>query len=349
MKLTIGFIGFGKSTTRYHLPYVFIRDHLTVKTIFNRKRKPELEKNYTEAAIQFTDELDEILSDPDIQLVSICTPPDTHYSYAKQCLEHGKHVLVEKPFCSLREEAEELLMLAKEKNLAIMPFQNRRFDGDFLAVKEVIEKGYLGEIVEIESHFDYFRPEADPAPGAYYNGAFYGLGVHTLDQIISLFGRPRYVAYDIRSVRRKENPDDTFEAQLFYENMKAIVKTSHLVKMDYPKFIVHGKKGSFIKYGIDQQEACLKAGIMPEVEGFGQDLERAYGQAVYIDSNGEEQKKTIPTPQGDYGKVYDNLHAVILGDEEKLVSDEELLTNMEILERGFEKAGPHVVELEKQS
>lgn len=84
-----------------------------------------------------------------------------------------------------------------------------------------------------------------------------------MDQIISLFGRPDHVAYDIRSLRNKANPDDTFEAQLFYGDLKAIVKTSHLVKIDYPKFIVHGKKGSFIKYGIDQQETSLKANIMP--------------------------------------------------------------------------------------
>lgn len=345
MKLTIGFIGFGKSTTRYHLPYLLIRENISVKTIFNRKRKPDVEKEYKETAIHFTDQVEDILTDPAIQLVSVCTPADTHYSYAKQCLEHGKHVLVEKPFCATKKEAEELLELAKEKNLMIMPFQNRRFDGDFLAVKEVIEKGYLGEIVEIESHFDYFRPEADPAPGKHYNGAFYGLGVHTLDQMISLFGRPSHVAYDIRSIRQKQNPDDAFEAQLFYGDMKAIVKTSHLVKMDYPKFIVHGRKGSFIKYGIDQQETCLKAGIMPGEDRFGSDPETAYGKAVYVDSNGEEHEKTIPTPQGDYGKVYDNVYTAILHGGEKLVSDRELLTNMEILERGFEESGPHVVEL----
>ncbi|WP_337121507.1 Gfo/Idh/MocA family oxidoreductase, partial [Staphylococcus aureus] len=91
------------------------------------------------------------------------------------------------------------------------------------------------------------------------------------DQIISLFGRPDHVAYDIRSLRNKTNPDDTFEAQLFYGDLKAIVKTSHLVKIDYPKFIVHGKKGSFIKYGIDQQETSLKANIMPGEPGFAAD------------------------------------------------------------------------------
>lgn len=82
----------------------------------------------------------------------------------------------------------------------------------------------------MESHFDYYRPVAETKPGLPQDGAFYGLGVHTMDQIISLFGRPDHVAYDIRSLRNKANPDDTFEAQLFYGDLKAIVKTSHLRK-----------------------------------------------------------------------------------------------------------------------
>lgn len=348
MKLTVGFIGFGKSVTRYHLPYLLIRDYVKVKSIFNRKRKPELEETYRDYSIYFTDQVNELLSDTEIQLISICTPPSTHYSYAKQCLEHGKHVLVEKPFCTTKEETEELLQLAEEKNLLIMPYQNRRFDSDFLAVKEVLAKGYLGELVEIESHFDYYRPDAPDAPGSYYDGSFFSLGVHTLDQIISLFGRPDFVTYDIRSVRNKKNPDDTFEAQLFYENFKAIIKTSHLVKKPYPKFILHGTKGSFIKYGIDQQETNLKSGIMPGTDGFGADSHDAYGEIQYIDKEKQEQTILLPTPQGDYGKVYDHIYQTLFYGAEKLVSNAELLTTMEILTRGFEKKSPHIIQLEKE-
>ena len=94
-------------------------------------------------------------------------------------------------------------------------------DSCFLTAKKAIESGKLGEIVEVESHFDYYRPVAETKPGLPQDGAFYGLGVHTMDQIISLFGRPDHVAYDIRSLRNKANPDDTFEAQLFYGDLKS--------------------------------------------------------------------------------------------------------------------------------
>lgn len=345
MKLTMGFIGFGKSANRYHLPYVLIRENIKVKTIFDIIKKPEVEQGYKKHNINFTQDVNELLKDPEIKLVTVCTHPDSHYKYAKLCLENGKNVMVEKPFCTTTAEAEEIFKLAKEKGLIAMPFQNRRFDSDFLAVKEVLEKGYLGDIVEIESHFDYYRTDNELNEGSYFNGAFYGLGIHTLDQIISLFGRPKNVFYDIRSIRNPKNPDDLFAAELFYDNFKAIIKTNHLVKIDYPKFIVHGKNGSFIKYGIDQQENCLKAGIMPQIENFGKDPESSYGKLSYIDENGNDVEKVIPTPQGDYGRVYDSLYESIINGKEKLVSDEEALTNMEILERGFEGENPRVIKL----
>ncbi|GER67038.1 oxidoreductase [Weizmannia acidilactici] len=345
MPLTIAYIGFGKSTNRYHLPYVLIRDSIRVKSIYNRERKPELEQQYEGRGIFFTNQIEDILNDGDIQMVSICTPPDSHYEYAKLCLEAGKHILVEKPFCTTKKEAEEITALAKEKGLVAMPYQNRRFDGDFLAVKEVLQSGKIGGLVEIESHFDYYRPDAPSAPGKYYEGALYGLGVHTIDQMISLFGRPHHAAYDIRSVRNTENPDDLYEVQLFYDNFKAIVKTSHLVLDPYPKWILHGTKGSFIKYGIDQQETCLKAGKMPGSENFGVDPEEAYGKLTYIDAEGNIVEETVPTPQGDYGRIYDLMYESIINGAEKLVRDEELLANMEILERGFEQPSPSVIKL----
>ncbi|EUJ23930.1 oxidoreductase [Listeria grandensis FSL F6-0971] len=345
MTLTIGYIGFGKSTTRYHMPYTLIRDNIRVKTIYNHHRKPELEAEYAQHQIEFTDNLDVLLQDGEIQLVSICTPASTHYELAKKALQNGKNVLVEKPFCTTSEEAEELFELAKSKGLIATAYQNRRFDSDFLAVKEVLASGKIGDLVELESHMDYYRPEAPDSDGEYYDGAFYGLGVHMMDQIIDLFGRPEEVSYDIRSVRNPKNPDDTFEVQFFYPKHKVIVKTSHLVNIPYPKFILHGTKGSFVKYGIDQQETCLKAGVMPGDANFGIDPESHYGTLVYVNENNETVQETVPTPLGDYGRLYDQLHDAILNSTQKLVSDNETLTNMTILEQGFTGKNPRVISL----
>lgn len=344
MTITSAFIGFGKSATRYHLPYVLARKNkFNVKRIFDIKRKPEVESLDIYKGIHFTSELNEILNDPDISLVTVCTHPDSHYQYARLCLEHGKNVLVEKPFTTTLQEAETLFAIARDKGLTVSPFQNRRFDSCFLTMQQAIDSGRLGEIVEVESHFDYFRPDAETSPGSHFNGAFYGLGVHTLDQIISLFGRPQQVGYHLRQLRNQANPDDTFEAQLYFDDLKAIVKTSHLVKLDYPKFIVHGTRGSFIRHGIDQQETSLKAGVMPGDRGFAHDPELA--TLEYINDAGETVREQLPAVQGDYGRVYDALYETLVNGADNYVSEQEALTNLEILETAFKQPSPALVTL----
>ncbi|VEC47011.1 putative oxidoreductase [Escherichia coli] len=306
MVINCAFIGFGKSTTRYHLPYVLNRkDSWHVAHIFRRHAKPE-EQAPIYSHIHFTSDLDEVLNDPMLSWL-LSAPTRTAISSTRNARwKPGKNVLVEKPFTPTLAQAKELFALAKSKGLTVTPYQNRRFDSCFLTAKKAIESGKLGEIVEVESHFDYYRPVAETKPGLPQDGAFYGLGVHTMDQIISLFGRPDHVAYDIRSLRNKANPDDTFEAQLFYGDLKAIVKTSHLVKIDYPKFIVHGKKGSFIKYGIDQQETSLKANIMPGEPGFAAD--NSVGVLEYVNDEGVTVREEMKPEMGDYGRVYDALY-----------------------------------------
>ncbi|MEL2953762.1 oxidoreductase [Escherichia coli] len=300
MVINCAFIGFGKSTTRYHLPYVLNRkDSWHVAHIFRRHAKPE-EQAPIYSHIHFTSDLDEVLNDPDVKLVVVCTHADSHFEYAKRALEAGKNVLVEKPFTPTIAQAKELFALAKSKGLIVTPYQNRRFDSCFLTAKKAIESGKLGEIVEVESHFDYYRPVAETKPGLPQDGAFYG-------------------------------------------DLKAIVKTSHLVKIDYPKFIVHGKKGSFIKYGIDQQETSLKANIMPGEPGFAAD--DSVGVLEYVNDEGVTVREEMKPEMGDYGRVYDALYQTITNGAPNYVKESEVLTNLEILERGFEQSSPSAVTL----
>jgi predicted dehydrogenase len=338
------FIGFGKSATRYHLPYVLARkDKFNVKRIYDRRHNPAREQDAAYRDIAFTAQFDDILNDPDISLVTVCTHPDSHFDYARRCLEQGKNVLVEKPFTTTHEEAKTLFALAKAKGLLVTPFQNRRFDSCFLTMKQAIESGKLGKIVEVESHFDHFRPDVEFQPGCQSDGAFYGLGVHTLDQILSLFGRPQQVFYHLRHLRQPENPDDTFEAQLIYGDMKAIVKTSHLVKTPYPKFLVHGTRGSFVRYQIDQQEACLKNGVMPDDPHFVDHEELA--RLEYVDEQGVNHIEHLASVKGDYGRVYDAIYATLINGAPNYVSEEQALTNLEILEGAFCRPSPFLMDL----
>lgn len=335
-KLTIAYIGFGKSTTRYHLPYVLNRPTIEVKSIYARSEKPE-EAEFSEYGIEFVRSVDAILDDPAIQLVVICTPPNSHFDYGMQVLNSGKHVLVEKPFSWTKQEAKEIFSLANEKGLIAMPYQNRRFDSDYLALLQAMADERMGQVVELESHFDRFRPQYNLPLADYKSGAFYGLGVHLIDQIVALFGAPDRVSYDIRSIRNPENKqDDYFDIQLFYPTFKAIVKCNHLVVSGAPRWQLLAQSGSFKKLEIDRQELDLKDGLWPKDEGFGLDRPEDYGTLYFKDAeDGPLTTEILPTPQGDYGRVYDNLYDVIYKGTDKLVSDEDALTVIEILENGM--------------
>lgn len=347
MTVTMGFIGFGKSANRYHLPYITIRENLRVKKIFDLNINEALAAPYREKGVEFTTEIDELLTDSEIELITICTPAHTHYELAKKVIQAGKSVIVEKPFCDTLEHAKELFELGKERGVLVMPYQNRRFDGDYLAVKQVVEQGFLGQLNEVETHIDYYRPGSITEPGVKENGSFYGLGIHLMDRMIALFGRPDKVAYDIRNNEVESGVDNYFDVDLHYgHTFKVKVKTNHVVASSYPRFILHGENGTFVKYGEDQQENDLKAGIMPGSSGFGEDSVMYYGIARYKNANGDWIEKQIKTPVGDYGRYYDAVYETLKNGAEPLVSQEEALTNIQILEAGFHQSSPSVYTME---
>lgn len=135
--LTIAYLGNGKSTNRYHLPFsTKPQDKIKVKTIYSPSGKltwPTLE------GVHYTSDLEDIYRDPEIQLVVVTTPSHLHYELGKDVLLHGKNVLIEKPFTETSAQAKELFALAQEKGLFVQCYQNRRFDSDFLTTQKVIE------------------------------------------------------------------------------------------------------------------------------------------------------------------------------------------------------------------
>ena len=165
-KLTLGFIGNGKSTNRYHLPFVLQRkDKLAVKTIYQRNlAKQEWERL---PGVNYTDDLEALLSDKEIQAIVITTPIEAHYEMIRKVLEAGKHCVCEKPFLATSAEAREMFDLAKAKGLMLQCYQNRRFDSDFLTLQKVIESGKLGDILEVENTYDYYRPYVPEGAAAF--------------------------------------------------------------------------------------------------------------------------------------------------------------------------------------
>ena len=333
--LTIGYIGNGKSTNRYHLPFVLQRENIRVKTIY--QRNPNNEAWDRIEGVNYTSNLDELLKDEEIQLIVICTMQDSHYNYAKLVLENNKNCLVEKPFMETYKEAKEIFDLAKSKGLIVQAYQNRRFDSDFLTVQKVIESGKLGDLLELEMHFDYFRPETPEGAKVFspYGSFLYGHGCHILDQVISYFGKPDNINYDVRQLLGKGRMNDYFDLDLYYGNLKISVKSSYFRIKPRPSFIVYGKKGSFVKESKDRQEEHLKMFYMPTNKDFGIDSFEHYGTLTYIDEESTIHEEKVKSVNGDYGRVYDDLYDAIVNNKEKKIKDEETLLQLQILEEGI--------------
>ncbi|KQY94698.1 NAD(P)-dependent oxidoreductase [Paenibacillus sp. Root52] len=334
--LNIGYIGNGKSTNRYHLPFSLNRDELNVKTIYARSlEKAEWERV---PGVRYTDDISSLMNDQDIQLIVICTHTESHYNYAKMALDHGKHVLVEKPFMLTKEEAVSIFQYAKEKNLVIQCYQNRRYDSDFLTTKKVIESGKLGDLLEVEMHYDYYRPEIPNAVSQFskYNSYLYGHGVHTIDQVLSYFGKPDRIHYDVRQLLGPGRMNDYFDLDFYYNSLKVSVKSSFFRLKPRPSFVVYGKKGVFVKQTEDRQEEHLKLFYLPKGhDDFGIDLPQHYGVLTYVDDDGTYHEEKVISEKGDYARVYDDIYQAIVNGRDKVIRDEETILAMEILENGM--------------
>jgi predicted dehydrogenase len=346
--LNIAYVGFGKSTNRYHIPYVRQRPdkfHIGRVVAPHINKRPDDRLALEKTGTVFSTDIQDIIADKTVDLVIVVTPAPTHFTVVRQLLMAGKNVLVDKPVVATAQEATELIALANKNGLFFMPFQNRRFDSDFLTLKHVLNTGYVGRPIELELHMDHYRPNDAKSTGSAMETTWFDHGAHLVDQIVSLFGAPQAVAYDLRATRDlSATLSDQFEANLFYKDaFKATIQSSETTVTHYPKWILHGTKGSYIKHNIDQQEYDLKAGIMPGDVGFGQDAPQDYGKVTYYNQNNDRLEKFVPSILGDYGSVYDSVFETIVNKRPKLVSDEQLLTTMQILEAGIADVNPHIV------
>lgn len=333
--LTVAYVGFGVSVREYHISYIENRNDIKIKYIFRRKEDiaqfAEYEPFYPE--IIFTTDFNDVLCDSEVNLVVVSAPDKFHIPYAYQILGAGKHALIEKPFAPTAIEARACFDMAKSKGLICMPNQNRRFDADFLAVKEVVASGKLGDLVRLESHYDYYKTD-----GWYdHLGTLYNLGVHTVDQIISLLGMPDRTSLDVRSIHHPGKGDDYYDLEFFYGNCKASVSTSMCVLIDYPRFVLHGTKGSFTLPPVIHNSGKQKM-IGRHTISTAPAPENRWGTLVYMNSAGEKMTERVPVGCPHYERIYDSLIDAIENGAEKCIKDDEVVKVLEILEEATEIA-----------
>jgi scyllo-inositol 2-dehydrogenase (NADP+) len=326
---------FGMSGKLFHAPFIDVNPHFELYAVFERSKNlaQEIYPN-----IKTFRSLDEMLTDPSIELVVVNTPNATHYEYTKAALNAGKHVIVEKPFTVHVHEAEELTALANRKNVKLSVYHNRRYDSGFRTIKKLLDENVLGKIVEAEFHFDRFKEELSPkvhketpGPGT---GALNDLGSHLIDQALQLFGMPNAVFGDIQIMRPISKVDDYFEVLLFYPHQRVRLKGTYVAREPIPGYVIHGSKGSFLKTAADVQEAALLKGIKPNADNWGVESESEQG-LLHAEINGEVIRKRIPTIQGNYMLYYDGVYESIRNNKPLPVTGEDGIKVMKIIEAAF--------------
>lgn len=296
--INVALIGYGFVGKTFHAPLIRSIPGLKL-AIVSSSNEEKVKKDLPDVNVVASPEM--AINHPDIDLVVIASPNDTHAPLAIMALNAGKHVVVDKPFTLNIDEARELSALAEDKKLLLSVFHNRRWDTDYLGVKQVIESGVLGEVKHFESHIDRFRPEVRDRwrehniPGS---GLWFDIGPHIIDQALQLFGLPETVYGNIAVLRKGAQIDDWAHVILNYPTHKVILHASMLVAGGATRFSVYGDQGSVIKKNADQQESQLQAGILPGSETWGDDSD----DLVVFD--GLQQTTIVKTPKGDQRQLY---------------------------------------------
>jgi scyllo-inositol 2-dehydrogenase (NADP+) len=309
----VGLIGFGMAGQAFHAPVIRGVQGMELVCILERRGTRAKEK-YPEVRVTRT--LEELLADKKIQLCVVATPNDSHFELARECLLAGRDVVVDKPFAPTLREADELVQLAAEHGRLITVYQDRRWDGDFGTVKKIVASGRLGRIVEYECRYDRFRLE--PKPNAWREksdqaaaGVLFDLGPHVIDQALVLFGEPRTITASAFCERETSQVDDSFDVCMEYPGLRAMGRARIIAYAPGPHFLIHGTNGSFVKYGMDPQEARLRGENCPQGldwgADWGEEAEEMWGELSLV---GEASVK-VKTDRGDYRGFYANVRDAI--------------------------------------
>jgi scyllo-inositol 2-dehydrogenase (NADP+) len=320
--LRAAIIGFGISGRVFHAPLIQANDSYVLEAIVTSDpgRTGAARASYPQARIIPTPE--ELFARVDegelaLDVVVIGTPPLNHKQLAKAALDRGLHVVVDKPFVPCSEDGEELIAAATEAGRCLTVFQNRRWDGDFLTLKQLIRDGKLGKVRTFESRFEWWRPEGfrnwrDTALLAEGGGILHDLGAHLIDQAIQLFGP---VAEVYGETARHGDPDesdadqDAFLSLLHRSGTRSRLWMNGQAARLGPRFHVLGSQAAYTKWGLDGQEKALGEGILPTDPEYGIEPPESWGKVGVAGSYRDE-----PTRRGDYPRFYAQLaHALQTG------------------------------------
>jgi predicted dehydrogenase len=327
----VGLIGYGYAGKTFHAPLIQSVAGLQLTIVGSSKRETVLADL---PGVVVCSNMEEVATHPQVDLLVVASPNESHYPLAAAALHAGKNVVVDKPFTIKLADARALVQLAEERGRLLSVFHNRRWDSEVLATKAIVESGALGDISHFETHIDRFRPQVrqrwreQSGPGA---GLWFDLGPHLIDQTVQLFGLPETINASFAVLRKGGETDDWAHVQLNYKSLRVILHTSLLVSVGGPRSVLHGTLGSWAKFGADVQEKQLVAGIRPGSPGFGEDPDPGI---LYEGATGQQRK--IPAPAVNQADYYVGIRNALWGNQPNPVPPEQASAVMSMLDTSFQ-------------
>jgi scyllo-inositol 2-dehydrogenase (NADP+) len=330
--IRVGLVGFGMAGRVFHAPLISSVEGLQLAAVVERHSNHAAERY---AGIPTYRSLDEMLADASLNVIVVATPSGSHFEVARQVIDAGKNVVVDKPVAVRSTEIAELIALANKRGVLLVPFHNRRWDADFLTVQKLVQEGAVGRLVYVESRMDRWIPGAtrtawknDPEQGG---GVLLDLGTHLAYLALVLFGKPEGVSAEVGRERDGEGADDSFTIRLRYPRLRVTLGSNMLSSPPGPRFVLRGTQGNFHKSGLDPQEAELNKITRIESPTWGQEPVAQWGTLTMAAHDGM-MTRTVETIAGDYRRFYEGLRDTILGRGEAPVQAVEAWRAARILE-----------------
>ena len=338
--INVGICSYGYSTKVFHAPFIAALPEYYNLAAFVERHGDTANIAFPRAKIYKSCE--ELFADSSIDVAVVNTPSPTHCDYARKALLAGKHVVVDKPFAASSVEGESLISLARERNLLLTVFHNRRMEGELLAVKEVVDNRLLGRLVEAEFRFERFRQSLNPKrhkeENAPANGIVYELCTHLIDQAIFIFGLPQKVAFaDIGKTRDFSQIDDYCSIILQYPNQfRVFLRCSLLAAEQAPAYVLHGTQGSFVKFRSNIQETQLAEGMSPNDPAFAMESPETAGKLTILSTAGELVTSAYASPQASYIEFYRQFGEALHGKAPVPVNPHDAVEGLRIIEAAYE-------------
>jgi predicted dehydrogenase len=329
-------LGYGLSGRVFHAPFLATDPRYSLDLVVTGDPERAESARRTHPGIEVVATADDLLARAaDVDLVVLGTPPPTHVPLARQALDAGLHVVVDKPFAPTVAEAEELIEHADRVGRRLTVFQNRRWDGDLLTLKRLIECDELGAVQTFESRFEWWKPEGPRTWKATTGiaeggGILFDLGTHLIDQALHLFGPVARVQADVarRADSTSSDADDDVVVILVHESgVRSVLTTNSWAALPAPRFVVRGSKASYVAWGLDGQEPYLRDGGWPSDEAYGVYPPERWGTLGVGDDT-----RSVKPERGDYGAFYRLLADALTGTGPLPVDPREALETLRIIE-----------------